>query len=148
MRRYLDRRRDLLSQVEVTGPRYLPVVVTAELRLWPRGSPAEQDDLKKKVAADTLKNIADFLHPVHGGPEGKGWRIGQPVFSSDVFRAIKPEDDVGYVASVQVDAGTPDYTGGRPQTGKTGASVRLADFELVCAALTAEQEPKIKVNME
>lgn len=147
VRAHLDRRRDLLAQVEVIGPRYLPVVVTAEVRLWPRGSATEMDALTKKVKDDVLAAVARFLHPVHGGPDGTGWRIGQAVFSSDVFRAIRPEDDIGYVASVQVDAGTPDPAGTRPPgTGKTGASVRLADYELVCAAPRADQEPKITVS--
>ena len=148
VRRFLDRRRDLLAQVEVTGPRYLPVVVTAELRLWPRGSPDEMAALNGAVRDDVLAALERFLHPVHGGPDGTGWRIGQPVLSSDVFRAIKPQDDVGYVASVQVDAGPPDHPGDRVPTTKTGASVRPDDYQLVCAATRDEQASKITVESE
>jgi hypothetical protein len=101
------------------------------------------------VKADALDAISRFLHPVHGGPDGTGWQIGQAVFSSDVFRAIKPEDDVGYVASVQVRAGTPGYPGSRPfAPGDLGASVRVADYELVCAATPAEQQDLITVKTD
>ena len=84
---------------------------------------------------------------MRGGPDGTGWRIGQQVFSSDVFRAIKPDDDVGYVASVQVVAGTPDPPGDRPfNPPSPGASVRVADYELVCAAAPADQKITVKMD--
>lgn len=129
---HLDERRDLTVHLEVEGPRYLPVVVTASLKLWQ--SAASAGFTEERLEDETEARIARFLHPTAGGLAGTGWRIGQPVFSSDVFRAIMPTPDVGYVESIQVAAGEPVYEGERPpQVATAGVSVPLADYELVCA---------------
>ena len=60
-----------------------------------------------KVGADTLDLIRAFLHPTRGGPDGAGWQVGQPVFTSDLFRAIMPAEDIGYIATLQVAADIP-----------------------------------------
>ena len=58
-------------------------------------------DRGRRSRRETLARIAAFLHPTRGGPGGAGWQVGQPVFSSDLFRAIMPPDDVGYVSELQ-----------------------------------------------
>jgi len=130
---YLDQRRDLAAGLEVHGPRYIPVIVEAALVVWSQAKSAGIDEATLK--AQTLARIATFLHPTRGGPGGAGWQVGQPVFGSDLFRAIMPPDDVGYVSELKVGAGAPLYGTERPfDTPDRGASVRLADYELVCAA--------------
>ena len=53
----------------------------------------------ERVKAETLERIKAFLHPTRGGPDGTGWRVGQPVFVSDLFPAIMPTEDIGYICS-------------------------------------------------
>ena len=77
--------------------------------------------------------------------------VGQPVFTSDLFRAIMPAGGPRVHLSLQVRPDIPAYhfppinpggTSGnfrdeleRPfKLSPLGASVRLADYELVCAA--------------
>jgi predicted phage baseplate assembly protein len=151
---YLEARRDLTAHLQVIGPRYLPVIVSVGLVVWQEAIDAGADEAK--VKADTLDLIRAFLHPTRGGPDGTGWLVGQPVFTSDLFRAIMPAEDIGYISTLQVGADIPAYhfpplntQGTRPnyndaterpfpilQSGQTrlGASVRVADYELVCAA--------------
>jgi predicted phage baseplate assembly protein len=152
VRMYLEQRRDLGALVDVKGPRYLPVIVNVELVVWQEAITAGAD--VGRVRADTLDRIRRFLHPTRGGPGDQGWAVGQPVFTSDLFRAIMPPQDLGYIASLQVrpdipayhfppinPAGTPDNF--RPDLERPfplspfSASVRLADYELVCAAADA-----------
>jgi predicted phage baseplate assembly protein len=149
VRVYLEQRRDLGALLDVKGPRYLPVIVNAEVVVWREAITAGVD--VSKVKTDTLDRIRRFLHPTRGGPANQGWEVGQPVFTSDLFRAIMPPQDVGYIASLQVKPDIPAYhfppinPAGTPDNYRADlerpfplspflASVRLADYELVCAA--------------
>lgn len=133
---HLEPRRELTAQLAVSGPRYLPVIVTVEVTLWQRATSAGADPAR--VVADTLARIQRFLHPTRGGPDGTGWQVGQPVFASDLFQAIAPAQDLGYLSKLLVRPDAPAYTPpARPfPLSPDGASVRVADYELVCASAT------------
>jgi predicted phage baseplate assembly protein len=131
---YLDQRRDVGAHVQVTGPPYCPIIVSTEIVVW-------RDEFKDPVRSQTLDRVTAFLHPTRGGPGGAGWQVGQPVFSSDLFQAIMPAADLGYISSLQIKPGVPPYVGNADPTvarpfwqPNFAASVRLADYELVCAA--------------
>ncbi|MBM2613998.1 baseplate J/gp47 family protein [Actinoplanes sp. LDG1-06] len=140
---YLDQRRDLSAQLRVVGPLYLPVVVETQIFVWDAAFKAGVE--LKAVETETRRRIKQFLHPTRGGPAGTGWEVGQPVLVSDLFRALMPADDVGTIARLQIRADVPAYHPGDPSTfawqnerpfplSPPGASVRLADYELACAA--------------
>lgn len=61
VRRYLDRRRILGAHIEVIGPQYITVRVTAQVRAQPRASRA-------RVQADVVAALNAFLAPLTGGP--------------------------------------------------------------------------------
>jgi hypothetical protein len=124
-------------------------VVKCEIALWPEARDAGV--VPAEVEATTLKEVRRLLHPTRGGPAGTGWQIGQPVLVSDLFPGLSPPEDVGYIALLQVrpdiplyhfpplnPAGTTanyDAEKERPiRLDPFGASVRVADYELVCAA--------------
>jgi predicted phage baseplate assembly protein len=152
---YLDARRDLTARLEVVPPRYLPVLVSVTIQVWQEALSAGADTTT--IETDTRTRIQTFLHPTRGGPDGTGWQVGQPVFTSDLFRALMPAEDVGFISTLQVKAGTPVYhfppqgPGGvfnndveRPfGLGEFGASVRIADYELVCAADDSVQDVNV-----
>jgi predicted phage baseplate assembly protein len=155
VRAHLEPRRDLTAGLAVLGPRYLPVIVHVDLVVWQQAVDAGAD--LERVRADTRERIQAFLHPTRGGPARSGWRVGQPVFTSDLFRAIMPTEDLGYISSLQVRPDIPAYhfppinPGGtasnfnapleRPfPLSPLGASVRLADYELVCAPPAATHQ--------
>ncbi|MFI8234974.1 baseplate J/gp47 family protein [Streptomyces sp. NPDC085900] len=132
VRAYLDARRDLTARLFVHRPRYLPIVTQVSVRVWREAVLAGVD--VTQVHDDVERQIGAFLHPTRGGPDGRGWQVGQPVFSSDLFRAVMPPETVGYIEQISVAPGTPAYPGGRPfQQPPPGASVQVADYELVCA---------------
>lgn len=152
VQRHLDRRRPVASRVVVLGPRYVPVRATVEISLFRRaidnglvaGAPA--------VTAATLAAVEEFLHPVHGRG-GSGWQVGEAVFIADLFRAVAPDEAVGFVSNLAVEPLTPLYhappigpggawndTAERPFTlalGTPRTAVRLVDYELVCSATGA-----------
>ncbi|MFP1624031.1 putative baseplate assembly protein [Streptomyces sp. 5K101] len=132
VRTYLDERRDLTVRLFVHGPRYLPIVAKVSVVVWREAALAGVDT--KEVKAEVEREITAFLHPTRGGPAGQGWEVGQHVFSSDLFRAVMPPDDIGYIEQITVAAGPHDYPGERPfPPAPPGASVQVADYELVCA---------------
>src|SRR5262249_22521167 len=140
-------RRSLTAHLAVTGPRYLPVKVTVTAAVWKRakdqGLIADFPDVQKDIETRLKK----FLHPVHGGPDGKGWQVGQSVFIADLFKAIMPSEDVGFISDLKLEADipaspantTPFARRERPfslQT--TGRWFRLADYELVCYSTNSQ----------
>lgn len=131
---YLGQRRDLTANLNVTGPRYLPVKVTVKLVIWQRAkdSGVVEDEVKKS----TEVKITSFLHPTRGGPDDRGWQVGQHVFAADLFKAIMPPEDIGFIESLTVEATKADYEPpGRPFTSPAaGATARVADYECVCSA--------------
>ena len=136
---YLDSRRDVTASLNVTGPRYLPVNVFVTAAPWQSaqssGLLSSGDDLKARIEG----KIRLFLHPVVGGPDGNGWRVGQHVYVSDLYRAIMPPENVGFISQLAVQAGTPLYAGNRPPqllpTPPPGSWVRVADYELACCGV-------------
>ncbi|MFE9960556.1 putative baseplate assembly protein [Micromonospora sp. NPDC005299] len=161
VRAYLDPRRDLTAHLDVLGPRYLPVIVSVEIVVWQQAVDAGADPAR--VRSDTLDLIKTFLHPTRGGPDKEGWAVGQHVFSSDLFRAIIPSEDLGYISVLQVRPDVPVYhfpplnpvgtvanydpVRERPiPLSSLAASVRVADYELVCAAADAEHQIKTTIS--
>jgi len=151
---YLDKRRDLTARLLVTGPRYLPIIVSVIVEVW---QSIYNDTVKNIITEATRDNIMKFLHPTRGGIDGNGWQVGQSVFVTDLFKAIQPSQDIGYISTLTVGAGTPVYhspplgPGGdfdqnteRPYPiPPQGTWVRLADYELVCAADRSIQIVKV-----
>jgi predicted phage baseplate assembly protein len=148
VQRYLDKRRDVTARLLVIGPRYLPVKVVVNAAAWERAIAAGLITHENDVKAAIETKLEAFLHPVRGGPDGRGWQVGQHAFIADLFKAIMPSQEVGFISTLTLEAETPAYhdpplgPGGawlpseRPFSLATpGAWVRVADYELVCYGL-------------
>lgn len=140
----LDPLREVTARLEVHLPRYLPIQVTADLRVFNRavdmqltsGFAAERENVTSKVTA--------FLHPVHGGPGGHGWQVGQSVFLPDMYEAVRPDSEIGYLADLRMRPVTPPPYHPAGETWKNdlhrpvplpetfGPQVQVTDYELVC----------------
>jgi Baseplate J-like protein len=77
------------DRIVVMGPDYLPVDVTATIVPVDPGEAGAVE----RAAHDAL---ATFLHPLLGGPSGRGWAPGLSVFASDVAAVIEHLDSVDY----------------------------------------------------
>jgi len=67
--------------VTVSAPRYVPARVDAVVI-------AENAEAVAGVEQQIRTRLAQFLHPVEGGPEGLGWPFGRRIWPSDLQRAI------------------------------------------------------------
>ncbi len=93
VRRHLEERMSAdvaaAAQVVVAGPDYQPVDVAATLVLEP-GISAGAVERAAHAA------IALFLHPLEGGPSGRGWRPGEDVYLSDLAAVVERVDGVDH----------------------------------------------------
>lgn len=141
----LDPRREVTARLEVHLPRYLPVDVTVDVRVFKR---AVDMHLTSGPAAETARvkeRVAKFLHPVHGGPDGRGWQVGQSVHLPDMYQAIQPDTEIGYLADLRMRPVTPppyhqtgelwnnDLHRPVPLPAAYGPQVQVTDYELVCS---------------
>jgi predicted phage baseplate assembly protein len=103
VRSWLNRQRIVGTRVEVVGPVYLTVSVSATIR--PR---AAVDAVR--VAEDVRAALDTFLDPLRGGPrsEAPGWPFGRDVYRSEVLQVIDGVPGVDAVLRLELagDRGT------------------------------------------
>src|SRR6185295_9903548 len=93
---YLNPRRVVGTRIEVTGPEYFEVAVIAEVKAF-----AGQNKITVADAVSTA--LQNFLDPLHGGPEGKGWPLGRDVYVSEVVEVIAAVPGVDHVLSIELE---------------------------------------------
>ena len=99
---YLDSRTPPI-QINLTGPGYIGVRVKAEV------IPKSIIEAKT-VEGRIIDNLDRFLHPLHGGPEEKGWAFGRNVYISEVYEVIENTEGVDYVHNLILDGSVQIYT--------------------------------------
>lgn len=127
---YLEERHSVTAKLHVTSPRYLPIHVIVEINIWQKAID-DQLTTENQITSEIDLKIQKYLHPILGGPDGKGWEVGQDITISGLFEFIKPSSDKGFISSLQIQNSTPIN---RPPFSSTSPSawVKLADYEIVC----------------
>ena len=105
LKRYLHRRRMVTTMLDLVGPTYLAVSVRATVRLRRGAAPAD-------VSVRIEQALNTFLNPLHGGPDGRGWPFGRPVYRAEILQLIDGVPGVDHVADLELSA-----QGGSPQCG-------------------------------
>jgi Baseplate J-like protein len=134
---YLEARRPLTTKLKVHSGLYLPINVTAQIKIWPKaidnGLINQEGGTFKAYKEDLIKEIAKFLHPLFGGLEGKGWETGQEIVASNLLSILQPDPDIGFINDLRVQAGNTFYEPQvRPYASELGFWVQLADYEMIC----------------
>jgi predicted phage baseplate assembly protein len=78
------------GQVRIVSPAYLAISVVGAVAVPDPGAAAA-------VEADVRSHLNAFLHPLSGGPGGRGWDFGQPVALSQIVAAAREVSGVAYV---------------------------------------------------
>lgn len=89
VRRFLEPRRPLCTELHIVGPTYVPVTVSATLHQG-RGAPP---DLPERARAA----LDDYLDPLTGGPDGTGRPFGRDVLESEVMALLDALPGVRFV---------------------------------------------------
>ena len=92
---YLDDRRLVGTRVNVEPPSYVTLRVVAELR-------ARSDADPVRVEEEALRRLHGFLHPITGGPEGRGWPFGRPLHIGDLYSTLHQVAGVEIVEKVDM----------------------------------------------
>ena len=79
VREYLQARAVPYVTVDVSGPAWVPIEVSATVR-----SSAEPRRVKREIE----RALRAFLHPLHGGAEKRGFSFGRRPHKSDLYRLL------------------------------------------------------------
>lgn len=90
VQRSLERRRMLTGEIHVVGPHYSTVSISARLQLKPGID-------RRKLIDLAQGELERYLHPLHGGPDKKGWPIGRAVYRSELLALLNNLDGVRFV---------------------------------------------------
>jgi hypothetical protein len=92
-------RRLVGARIFVTGPAYVVVDVSARVAVVANADPR-----------DAVRAVLQlFLHPLTGGPAGRGWPFGRDVYRSEVLQTIDEVEGVDHVEDLTLaqDGGPP-----------------------------------------
>ncbi len=92
---YLDDRRLLSTRLDVTQPAYQWVKTEVRLRVAPYHD-------SKKVLDAVRDRLIEFIDPLRGGMDGKGWPFGRDLVVADVMAAVQTVPGVNFVRSVRL----------------------------------------------
>jgi hypothetical protein len=96
----LDARRSPLGRLVVVGPCYAQAAVRVVVL-------AHKDYSPHELAAECARCIERFLHPLHGGAAGNGWRLGQKPHRSDLYGLLGAVDGVQELRSLSLRIDAP-----------------------------------------
>ena len=123
VRSYLNDSRQLTADLVLVGPEYVRVDVDCEIAVSDPGVAAEVEPAAKEA-------LDRYLHPVTGGPRGKGWDFGREPKRSDFFGLLEDIPRVGHIRELRVSL-IPD----RPGSEKTGRFLICAGNHKVTTTL-------------
>jgi predicted phage baseplate assembly protein len=89
---WLDTHRLLTAELFVAPPHYRRVYIEVDLIVAPTA------DLGA-VQAQVLAALADYFHPLSGGPAGAGWDFGGTIYFSETYRQILDVDGVSRIVT-------------------------------------------------
>lgn len=92
---YLDERRLLSTQLEVTAPTY--IWVETEVRF----STSQHYEFERVKTAVENK-LFDFINPLIGGGDGNGWPFGRDLLVGDVMAILSTVPGVNFIRSVKL----------------------------------------------
>lgn len=101
---HLDKHRILGTDIHVISPSYVRVNVNATV--VPMDTFRDDSQIRDKV----LKKLNDFLHPIKGGVDEKGWPIGRSIYLSDVYNLIENIEGVNYVLRLSISGDQNAFT--------------------------------------
>jgi hypothetical protein len=87
------------TDIEVVPPRWVELAVEVKLR-------AGSGELAASLQIAAMERLTAFLDPLDGGPDGKGWPFGRPVFTSDLAALLLPVPGLAEIMGIKVEPET------------------------------------------
>ncbi len=100
---YLDERRLLTTQIELTTPRYQWITIQARIK-------TSNAYVNERVKREAERRIYRFLRPVHGGPDptmkydkpGEGWPFGRILYVSEFYPLLQTIEGVEFIEKIEM----------------------------------------------
>jgi hypothetical protein len=92
---YLEARAIGTASIYTVPPLYLKISIAAEIALT---SPESASQIERSI----YQELKDFLHPLRGGFDGKGWPFGREPYLSEFYSLLEGIEGVNYVRSLTV----------------------------------------------
>jgi hypothetical protein len=129
---FLDARRLLTTRHHIVEASYVPVALTARLRL------RNSVDVGP-VQTQARDVVRAFFDPLSGGPDRTGWPFGRDVYVSEIYQLLDTLPSVEYVEDVQI--ATPTLAAPDPKRMQRTATnqligITLDSYELVTMNVT------------
>ena len=115
----------MTTNIHVIGPSYIEVNVSGRVFLKKRAS---ESDVRQSLN----RALSQFLDPVFGGPDSRGWPFGRSIFPSEISQQLVKVDGVDYVTKIAVNGLEPGTSLALPYNGlPTGGqhSITTVTFE-------------------
>lgn len=93
--RYIKERCSNLAKLNVIQPSYVVVKISAIIV-------TKKIDAIPVIEQKAKSQLIDFLHPLYGGLEGKGWDFGAVPCISDIFPLFEKIDYVDHVSKITI----------------------------------------------
>jgi hypothetical protein len=93
---YVDLHRDPASDLVVVGPNYIRVAIKVELAVTGLEGAGG-------IVFEVGRRLRSFLHPLSGGPAGRGWRFGQVPHQSELVALCAATPGVDHTVSLRTE---------------------------------------------
>lgn len=86
----LENRKLLTTRLHVVPAIYLKLGINFTLIIF---NDYKEEDIEERA----LKSLDIFFHPITGGMDGKGWKLGQSVYLADIYALLDQLPGVDYI---------------------------------------------------
>lgn len=97
VKNYLDERRLITTRLNVEGPKYIDILLEAEIVLLP-----QKVEIIPQLKIKIAEKLKEFFHPLKGGPAGEGWPMGRDIHISEIYYVLENFEEVDYVKKVMI----------------------------------------------
>ena len=124
-----------VDHIYVKGPEYIEATVLAEVV---PSEPEKSDDVELAI----LKRLETFLHPLRGGPDRTGWKLGRDVFLSEVYAEIEAVPGVDHAGKMRLQASLQQYD---LYLAKEGGGYREIPFDIPTGSQVSTFDERIRL---
>jgi len=89
------------DNLEVAGPSYKEVRIKVDVI-------PESIDLAVPLEKEVNRRLREYLHPLTGGPDSRGWDFERPVRLSDIYSLLEGIDGVDHVENLWLNESSMD----------------------------------------
>jgi hypothetical protein len=101
------------ESLRVVAPTYKDIRISVEI--YPTSI-----DLAVPLSREVVKRLNHYLHPLTGGPYGRGWDFGRSIYRSDLYSMLEGISGVDHVGSLTINESDCDLELGRLEMACSG----------------------------